>query len=188
MSPTPLHPNLARLAAQYDEITERYGRRILSAAEARREVSTLVARDDEGTLWSINPDNGEWLRRTRTGELVPGTPPTYGLATATPYDISSGGGGFNPGDRVEHYAVEDELLYGPSKFTGSTRNVHRPNIPASTSWRDWLLDLINSSSLGKIVASVAVVAVIATGGFVWWHNDHSNASVATTTTTTTIQK
>jgi hypothetical protein len=123
-----LHPNLARLAAAYDEIFTRWSRGQIDAAIARQEIAALVARDDDGILWSIDPESGEWLRRTITGELVPGTPPTYGLATPTPHDLSHNTAAFNPDTSIHMQPVEDELLYAPSTLAGSTR---RPRIDAA---------------------------------------------------------
>jgi hypothetical protein len=116
-----LHPNLAKLAATYDEIFLRWSRGQIDADIARQEISALVARDDDGILWSIDPDSGAWLRRTISGELVPGTPPSYGLATPTPHDLSHNPGSFNPGNSVRMQKVDDELLYAPSSLAGSTR-------------------------------------------------------------------
>jgi hypothetical protein len=126
-TPQPLHPNLARIAAKYDQIIERYGRGEITAAQARAEVSTLVARDDEGASWLINPDTGGWLRRNRSGELVTAVPPTYGLGTPTPHDVSPGSA-FNPDSRIDFHEVSDELLYSPNHFAGSTR-VSRVPLP-----------------------------------------------------------
>lgn len=121
----PLHPNLARLAASYDEIFERWSLGRIDAAQARTEICALVARDDEGILWSIDPDTGEWLRRTVAGNLVKSTPPAYGLATPTPHDLSRNQESFNPDTRVEFQAVSDELLFAPSSLAGATRRVPR---------------------------------------------------------------
>lgn len=117
----PLHPNLARLAAAYDEIFTRWSRGQIDAAAARQEIAALVARDDDGILWSIDPESGAWLRRTLSGDLVPGTPPSYGLATPTPHDLSQNTSSFNPDTALHLQKVDDELLYAPSSFAGSTR-------------------------------------------------------------------
>lgn len=134
---TPLHPNLARLAASYDEIFERWTQGRMDAAQARNEISSLVARDDEGVLWSIDPDSGSWLRRTRTGELIPDTPPTYGYATPTAHDLSPAGG-FNPDSRISFHKVDDGLLHAPSSLAGSTRRQGRITVkehnPEHTRW------------------------------------------------------
>jgi len=125
----PLHPNLAKLAATYDEIFVRWSRGQIDAAEARVEILALQARDDDGVLWSIDPESGAWLRKTITGEIVRDTPPSYGLATPTPHDLSSNPNSFDPNNSVRLRKVDDELLYSPSSLTGSTRRVGNPILP-----------------------------------------------------------
>jgi len=127
----PLHPNLAKLAAAYDEIFLRWSRGQIDAAEARMEILALQARDDDGILWSIDPESGAWLRRTLGGELVRDTPPSYGLATPTPHDLSNNPQAFDPGAAVHMQRVDDELLYAPSSLTGSTRRGGRRSEPES---------------------------------------------------------
>lgn len=128
----PLHPNLAKLAAAYDEIFLRWTRGQIDAAEARMEILALQARDDDGILWSIDPESGAWLRRTLHGDLVPGTPPSYGLATPTPHDLSNNQKAFDPNNAVQMRKVEDELLHSPSALSGSTRRGGRRSIPQET--------------------------------------------------------
>lgn len=146
----PLHPNLARLAAAYDEIFTRWSRGQIDAEIARQEISALVGRDDEGILWSIDPDSGAWLRRTISGELVPDTPPSYGLATPTPHDLSYTPQAFNPDTTIRMNRVEDELLYAPSSLAGSTR---RPRIPAAESQGGWPWWKVAVVALGVIVGA-----------------------------------
>jgi hypothetical protein len=139
--PTPksLHPNLARIAATYDEIFRRYANGAISAAKARSEIAALVARDDEGTSWSIDPDSGDWLRRSRSGKLVKAEPPSFGLVTPTAHDVSPGRA-FNPDTEIDFHKVEDELLYSPSQYAGSTR-VPRQPLPAP--YENWFSRLIH---------------------------------------------
>jgi hypothetical protein len=153
-----LHPNLAKLAASYDELLERYGRGLLSASAARAEILTLVARDDEGILWSIDPDTGSWMRRTRSGELVPGQPPAYGLATPTPHDLSGNAGSFRPDDRLELARVHDEHAYGSNEFTGTTRapRLERARSVSSRLNRRSLLTWV----LGAIAAVGCLIVVL----------------------------
>ena len=83
MTEPDLHPNLARLAVAYDDIVLRHSRGQLSAADARTEIAQLEARDDAGIRWSLDPETGQWLRRTASGDLVfDPNPPTYGYRTA----------------------------------------------------------------------------------------------------------
>lgn len=140
-----MHPNIARLAASYDEIFARYAHGQISAAKATDEVLTLVARDDEGTQWSIDPRTGGFLRKTRSGELIPDEPPTYGLATPTPHEVSPGRA-FNPDINVELTPVTNEVDQSGNPFAGSTRLTRQPipggyQSPLSRFW-SWLRSLI----------------------------------------------
>jgi hypothetical protein len=141
--PKPLHPNLARLAAGYDEIFGRYAHNQISAAQAQAEIATLIARDDEGTEWGLDPTNGSWRRRTVAGNWVNDEPPTYGLATPTPHDVSPGTA-FNPNQHIEMNRVSDEMLYAPNQFAGATR-APRQYIPDPyDSWWRRLLDRVSA--------------------------------------------
>lgn len=149
----PLHPNLARLAAAYDEIFTRWSRGQIDAAAARQEIAALVARDDDGILWSIDPESGAWLRRTLSGELVQGTPPSYGLATPTPHDLSQNASSFNPDTAIHLQKVDDELLYAPSTFAGSTRRA-RPDMIAHSRGSKQGFVLVTLLLVGVIVAAL----------------------------------
>jgi hypothetical protein len=182
MASTPLHPNLAKIAASYDDIIYRFGQGRVSAAAARNEVMTLVARDDEGVQWSINPDTGGWQRRTLSGTLVAGEPPAYGLATATPHDLSDPRAGFRPDSFVELHPVDNELLYSPSQFAGSTRSPDAHNAQSSGWWED-LNDRISPAMVRSVVVLVLVVLIVV-GSLFWWQHDHTKVLPTTTTITT----
>lgn len=179
MNIRPLHPNLAKLAASYDEIIERYAQGSISAAAAQREVASLVARDDEGVQWSIDPFTGEWMRKTREGNLVAGEPPSYGLETATPYDISGARRDYLSEERVHLHEVDNELLYSPSQFAGSTRARYA---------RNGILEgagaLSGARKIFRAVIGLALVALLAVSGVAWWHD--SRAGHPSTTTTSTV--
>jgi len=183
----PLHPNLARLAASYDEIIERYANGALSAAAARAEIATLVARDDDGILWSIDPDSGQWLRRTRSGDLVPGEPPSYGLATPTPHDLSGDTGSFRPDSRIDFHKVDDELLYSPSQFTGVTRaprqQVPEPSKLALPGW----LERVDMGRALRWLAAIGLAAVLAVGTMAYLHDHGTSTSTTTSSTSTTVR-
>ena len=115
-----LHPNLARLAAGYDQIFERWQRGELRPADVRLRMQALVARDDDGVQWRIDPDTGGWQRQTISGQWVTGVPPAYGYPTATPWELS-GAAGVDPSIRVRSEAVDESLLYGPMSLRGATR-------------------------------------------------------------------
>jgi hypothetical protein len=120
-----LHPNLARIAAAYDEIVLTFGSGLLSAPQARARIDALTARDDNGVEWSIDPDTGEWRYTTRDGEYVYGEPPSWGLATLTPHDL--GAGAKDPDDRITFYEVDQALQTG---LAGATRRVvENPTVP-----------------------------------------------------------
>ena len=97
--PRELHPNLARIAAAYDDIVARHGRGELSAAQAQRAVAALVARDDNGVQWKIDELTGRWKYRESSGEYVPAQPPSSGVASLTPWQAGPGYGD-NPDDRI----------------------------------------------------------------------------------------
>lgn len=178
-----LHPNLAKLAASYDELLERYANGHLSAAAARSEIATLVARDDDGILWSIDPDSGQWLRRTRSGNLVPGEPPTYGLATPTPHDLSGNPNAFVPDSRIDHYLVENEAQYNPGQFTGVTRSPRVLVAPTATAAPRTGFAVLRQSRLVRWAVLTFFVAVV--GGGTWLATHQSPSVVVTPVVTTT---
>ena len=113
-----LHPNLARIAAQYDEIVAAFRSGRVSAAQANARITALAARDDAGVEWSIDPVDGSWCYRTLDGRLVVADPPTWGLASATPSDLGSAGRR-DPDARVEFHEVDESRFVG--SLHGSTR-------------------------------------------------------------------
>lgn len=94
-----LHPNLARIAAAYDDIVARHSRGEMSTAQAKLAVASLVARDDNGVQWKIDEATGRWKYRDSTGEYMPAQPPSSGIPSLTPWQAGSGYGD-NPDDRV----------------------------------------------------------------------------------------
>lgn len=84
---TSLHPNLARIAASYQQILGRMQRGELSVTHAHVEIRELIARDDDGVQWTINPADGGWLFLSRNGSWMPADPPKSGYATLTPHDL-----------------------------------------------------------------------------------------------------
>lgn len=86
-----LHPNLARIAVEYQRICERFAHGALDEAAANREIQHLIARDDEGVAWTINPTDGGWLYWSRKNTWIPADPPQSGLASLTPYDLYADG-------------------------------------------------------------------------------------------------
>jgi len=113
----PLHPNLARIAAAYDDVMTDFRAGRITPAEARRRVLTLIARDDNGLEWSIDPDTGGWQYRNQFGEMASANPPAYGVAGFTPGDL---GGGRRDDPRVRLYEVDQDALRSEGQLRGST--------------------------------------------------------------------
>lgn len=151
MPAQPLHPNLARLAAAYDNVIERYSRREINPNQARSDILALVARDDNGVQWSIDPDSGDWCYRNLKGQLVVGDPPSYGLATPTAHDLSRNPNAFNPDTKIQFQEVDESLLHPPGSLIGSTRV--RAN-DSSGSFKEFI-----QSTRGKILSAAAALAV-----------------------------
>jgi hypothetical protein len=108
----PLHPNLARLAAAYDEIVERHRQGRITSRQARGEVYALMGRDDAGLVWTINPLNGRWCYRNLRGDLVEADPPRFGVPAPTPLEL----GGGSQGDldrRVTFFEVDADPFVLP---------------------------------------------------------------------------
>jgi hypothetical protein len=138
-----LHPNLARLAAAYDDVMERYAHRQLSPQQARDQILALVARDDNGVVWSISPDTGRWQYRNSHNELVAAEPPAYGFASLTAHDLTTASDAYDPDARISFYEVDDNLLHAPGSLLGSTRVAPRSGLP-----------------IGKVAAALVTMAVI----------------------------
>jgi hypothetical protein len=153
----PLHPNLARIGAAYDQVQARASRGEISATQARAEIMHLVARDDEGVLWSIDPSSGNWMRRTITGELVFDTPPTYGVATPTAHDLSrSPTGVFNPDSNLIFHEVDEVALLGERSLRGATRRPARAGAGAQRP-RSVAVPVL---AVATIVSFAAVIALL----------------------------
>lgn len=117
----PIHPNLARLEAAYDQIVEQFRRGELDKDAARAEMSKLVERDDNHVAWTISPEDGEWYRRTIDGRLVRDDPPTYGMATPSAADVSAGRNADELISRVDRFEVDEQQMLNPDGLTGATR-------------------------------------------------------------------
>lgn len=133
-----LHPTLARLAADYDRIVERWARQEITSREARASITSLVGRDDEGVLWSIDPDTAEWRYRDISGAWRPGSPPAYGYPSPNPHTISHPSGmptPDNPDNRLLFRPVDEDLLHAPTSLIGSTRrHTFRPDSTSMAGW------------------------------------------------------
>lgn len=85
-----LHPNLARVASQYDSVMLEYTAGRLSETEAYQRIELLTATDDSGVRWSIAPTTGEWRYMDTWGGYYYAEPPAYGVVGQTPFDYGSG--------------------------------------------------------------------------------------------------
>lgn len=124
-----LHPALARIAASYDEIVLEFQQGRLTAPESRRRIMSLVARDDNGVEWSIDPDSGRWRYRTTWGEFAYADPPGFGMVPVTAHDLGAGSGR-HLDDRVIMHDVDMDRVSSPDSLFGSTFS---PTGPASKS-------------------------------------------------------
>lgn len=149
----PLNPNLARIAAAYDDVMAAYRAGQLGPQEARRRVLALVARDDTGLEWSINPDTGRWQYRSQFGEYVPAEPPSYGVAQFTPADL---GAGRPDDDRVNLIEVDQRALVSPGQLRGQTLLVSDHDHPSVRGRRG------RRAVVEAVLAVLVVVVVILT--------------------------
>lgn len=121
-----LHPNLARLAASYDDIMERYTKNQLTEKEAKELIKNLVARDDQGIQWAIDPEDGQWFRYTLKGMKVKDSPPEAGIATHTGWDVSGGGDPLaDPRLRVIDEDIDPRAYHDPDGLVGATSRYTR---------------------------------------------------------------
>ena len=156
-----LHPNLARLVGSYDLILEKFKLNKISAAEARHQTSLLLARDDQGVQWCINPDDGEWYRITIDNKLVKDTPPTAGIATYTGWDLSNSGAPDDPRSQIIDYAVDPRTLSDPYTLDNSTTRFVRNEAAINTANKN---SQVVSSTLKKfIIIAMLILLVLIVG-------------------------
>lgn len=153
-----LHPNLARIAAVYDDVVAGFARGELSPDEARHRISSLVARDDQGITWCISPNDGQWYRVTVTGELVADTPPEAGVATYTGWDLSGDGRLDDPRLRIVDHRVDPRTLGDADDLGGSTARYVR-NAAEPEPRRKWF-----PIAIAVLVAVVVLSAFLALRG------------------------
>ena len=102
-----LHPNIARIAARYDQILVELNQGLVTPEVARDLIYQLEARDDHGVRWTIDPATGNFLRRTAFGELIPDTPPSYGVDTKDGFHYSSSGASKDPAWHITNQVVPE---------------------------------------------------------------------------------
>lgn len=128
-----LHPNLALIASQYDDIIRKWQLGQLTEVEAKRQLGSLVARDDSGVQWTINPTDAQWYRRTRTGSLVQDTPPSSGISTLTGWDVSGSSSNVVDDPRRRVVSEEIELPAVSTGLSGATQRVANSSVEDTTS-------------------------------------------------------
>lgn len=156
-SPQPLHPNIARMAARYDEIVTRFNHNQLSAAAAMNEISQLEARDDTGVRWCMDPNTGQFMRKTFNGELEYDTPPSIGVQTPDAFSYTSNPKALNPNDHID--LVEDRhLSLPPTQLAGATRN--DPNTRVRPEFSSTAVDKVMSMSMRTKAIALAIIFVL----------------------------
>jgi hypothetical protein len=133
-----LHPNLARIAASYQDLVSIYATGRIDASVASVRARELIARDDLGVLWTINPKDGGWLRCVRDGSWVPDVPPTAGYATLTASHLS---GGHNDDASLMFSNV------GPATFRQTTVSAQARERRDSFSRPGWIYPLLVGATL-----------------------------------------
>lgn len=133
-----LHPNLARIAASYQDLVSIYATGRIDASVASVRARELVARDDLGVLWTINPKDGGWLRCIHDGSWVPAVPPTAGYATLTAAHLS---GGHNDDASLMFSNV------GPATFRQTTVSAQASERRMAYSRPRWIYPLLVGASL-----------------------------------------
>ncbi len=132
---TSLHPNLARIAASYQQILGRMQRGELSVTHAHVEIRELIARDDDGVQWTINPEDGGWLFLSRSGSWMPADPPRSGYATLTPHDLRSVAGDMPVAYNPDWDLTMQRAADSSDGLRGSTRR--RPSIATQSRVQVW---------------------------------------------------
>jgi len=80
-----LHPELAKIASRYDEIVYQCKINKITIYKANDLIKKLLARDDNGIYWSIDPRNGKWFYIDMENNKIFAEPPNFGGVN---YDIN----------------------------------------------------------------------------------------------------
>jgi len=155
-----LHPNLARVAAAYDDLADAVARGHIDESEARRRAAQLVARDDQGVRWWLCPDDGDWYRETQDLRWEKADPPAYGIPTVSPADVSAPSRAFNPAQRILSASVSRP---DPSQgeLTGSTWGAGPAQLPegSPSPWTKY-----RKPAVALAVAVLVLAAISRCGG------------------------
>lgn len=114
-----LHPNLARIALRYDETINKFNEKQLDSKQTLSILESLVARDDNGVLWAINPVTGGWVYKNVNGEFVTGQPPVYGIAGLKSIDLDDKANLDNDWN-ISKIEIDQSLIYPIGSLNGST--------------------------------------------------------------------
>jgi len=138
----PLHPNLARIAAAYDRIIDQMEAHQLSVPAAREQIRELEARDDAGVRWSIDPDTGQFMRKTVFGGLEFDTPPTSGVMTFDAFSFSPQSRDDDPSLRVTYTPVDTPSTAQPQPSSRTRAGVVALRVAAAAlalaaAWYAW---------------------------------------------------
>jgi hypothetical protein len=165
VSESTLHPNLARLAAAYDQILDQMAAGQLKPAEARARIHQLEARDDEGIRWSIDPDSGEWVRKTAMGDLeYDDNPPTHGVRTPDAFDYTLDPQAYNPNSQLQFTTVDEGLNTAPLGLAGATRSLKPAGSPGTAGRLAALpARFAQLPQRTKVIGTAALVLVMALG-------------------------
>jgi hypothetical protein len=145
----PLHPALAELKLAHRQVLTQFAAGRLSAEQTRAQLSELVARDDDGVIWTLDA-SGTWLRRRRDGQWVPGRPPAYGLRPPTPAEL----GGQEVANSGIYLAPVDEIAMRPlGSLVGSARQPGAGDDATSSSRRRLVDSLRLLLMVEKVLAS-----------------------------------
>ena len=154
-----LHPNIARMAAAYDQVIAQMSRGQLTGAQARAKIDQLEARDDQGVRWSVDPDTGQYVRKTLMGDTQYDTPPVVGYQTPDAFSYSATSGtAIDPNLNLELYAAAPEP---PANLAGATRNGPHTAAPASPALASLTAGWGKVPPVGRLLlAAAAAVALL----------------------------
>lgn len=91
-----LHPELAAILNQYQEIVSAWQTGAIDPAEGAARLEALVAHDLTGAAWKIDPADGMWKRYDGTSWVV-ADPSQFRTVPAAPAPVPSGDGFDNSG-------------------------------------------------------------------------------------------
>lgn len=115
---TDLHPNLARLVVQWEQIAAAYQNGEISSFEAARRMEELRATDDQGVRWVLTQE-GRWMFINSSGALQPGEPPTTGIPAPAPEDFTTPDIQLAVASPLAHFEAETQPTLAGSQRSGA---------------------------------------------------------------------